>query len=117
MKIKKSSIVPILILLPVALLVFVATSIGIPKTIRDFKSSHKYFSNKEDDFKQRKIIVDELKGVNKKGSFKEERFRRLVLVEGDEGEFVVKLKNLKTDYNKDDVFSPELESFDVLDRE
>ncbi len=117
MKKRKFSIFPVLIFFPVAALFFVATIIGLPKTIRDFKSSHKYFSNKEDDFEQRKIIVDELKGVRKKGSFKEERFRRLVLVEGDEGEFVVKLKNLKTDYNKDDVFSPELESFDVLDRE
>ena len=105
-----------MIFLPVALLLLFSTIRGIPKTVKEFKSSQKYLSNKQIDYEQRKTIVEELKDSNKKGSFSEEKYKRLVLVSGDDGEFVVQLKNLKTDYNKDETFSPKFENFNLLNR-
>ena len=82
MKIKKRNIIPVIIFLPVALLLLFSTIIGVSKTVKEFKSSQKYLSNKQMDYELRKTLVEELKESNKKGSFSEEKYRRLVLVEG-----------------------------------
>ena len=106
--------VPLAIFFTVGVLLLVASLTSAPKTIKEWRYSQRLLDDKEEDFKSRKDLVDRLKQEIAGDSYLHERHRRLVLIDKDDDESVIYLRGLNKNYDRDSVFDPDIEFFDLL---